>query len=73
MEIDIVGFLRSHRLIPVGENEWHSFEIEHFADAVVADADGHINDIRLMISATRFAVEQAVYMCMKTSQASASM
>lgn len=49
MEIDIEGFLRSHRMIPVGTEGWHSFDIEHFPDAAFADAHGRIDEVRAVI------------------------
>lgn len=49
MEIDIEDFLRSNSVIPLNGSGWSTFEIEHFADALVADADGQIEEIRQAI------------------------
>ena len=49
MQIDIEGFLKSNRLIPVGGAGWNTFEVEHFGALDVADADRRIEDIRASI------------------------
>lgn len=49
MEIDIEGFLTSHSVLPLTGNDWNTFEIEHFADAQVADTHAAIDNIRASI------------------------